>query len=82
MGISLLTSMGLLLTGSYGLSFLFVLPIVILYINFKYSGKLSTKGSSKKRTDQKVNLHKDSPSTNYTSYRAELFSSIRDKKNK
>lgn len=45
-------------------------------ISFQYTNLFD----SKKGINKKSNLHKNTPITNYTSYRAELFSSIHEKR--
>jgi hypothetical protein len=63
--------------GNYILSILFAVPIILIYINFQKGGM-----GGVKQTTQRTNSNEPDSEHNYSSYRAQLFSSMRDKKDK
>jgi len=66
-----------LFNGNYILSIIFAVPIILLYINFKKGGV-----DSVKQTTHHMTSNEPDSDHNYSSYRAQLFSSMRDKKDK
>ena len=72
-----------LIAGEYSLAFLFIFPIAFFGVNDYLASKAEipkyTPMSDKRKSQD---IGEDNESQNYSSYRAELFNSIRNRKKK